>query len=151
MTAAAGLPAERFVSKRDGWLVGVMWGASLIDFAVVAWLLLGTEPLRGLVVPLLLAAGVFQLHVLYSIDYTFEGPDLRIRASFFRWRVPLASIDSVEPTRNPLSSPACSLDRLLIRYGKKRIMISPLDQAGFLRALAQRGVGVEIPTRSSGR
>ena len=88
--------------------------------------------------PLLLLAGVFQLHALYSVEYTLDATDLRIRASFFRWRVPLAAIESIEPTRNPLSSPACSLDRLLIRYAGKRIMISPADRAGFLRALRQR-------------
>jgi hypothetical protein len=142
--AASGLPAERFVSKRDAWLVALLWGASLIDFAVAAWLLLGSEPVRGFVVPILLAAGVFQLHVLYAIDYTLEGDALRIRASLFRWRVPLAAIDSVEPTRNPLSSPAGSLDRLRVRWGAKRIMISPEDKAGFLRALAARAPQLEL-------
>lgn len=138
MAGAPGLPAERFVSKRDAWLVAVLWGASLVDFAVAAGLLLGVRGAPAFVAPLLLVAGAFQLHALYGTDYRFEGDVLRIRASIFRWRVPLAAIDSVEPTRNPLSSPACSLDRLLLRYGGKRIMISPADQAGFLRALAAR-------------
>ena len=45
-------------------------------------------------------------------------------------------ITSVRRTRNPLSSPALSMDRLSIRYGKgRRIMISPADQAGFLEAI----------------
>ena len=137
-------PAGRFASKRDAWLVAVLWIASLVDFAVAGWLLLGSEPAPAFVAPLLLVAGVFQLHVLYAIDYSFEPDALRIRASFFRWRVPLAAIDSVEPTRNPLSSPASSLDRLLIRYGRRRIMISPEDKAGFLRALAARAPQLEL-------
>jgi hypothetical protein len=141
--AAAGLPAERFVSKRDAWLVAVLWGASLVDFAVAAWLWSAPRDAPAFVAPLLVAAGLFQLHALYATDYTLEGDALRIRASFFRWRVPLAAIEAIEPTRNPLSSPACSLDRLLIRYGKKRIMISPLDQDGFLRALVQRAPQLE--------
>jgi hypothetical protein len=136
--------AERFASKRDAWLVAVLWIASGVDFAVAGWLLLGGEPVPGFVAPLLLVAGVFQLHALYATDYTFEPDALRIRASFFRWRVPLAAIDSVEPTRNPLSSPACSLDRLLIRYGKQRIMISPDDRVGFLRVLAARAPQLEL-------
>ena len=135
--------SERFVSKRDAWLVAVLWSASLVDFALAAWLGLGVHAAPAFVAPLLLAAGAFQLHVLYATDYTLEGDTLRIRASLFRWRVPLAAIDSIEPTRNPLASPACSLDRLLIRYGERRIMISPLDRAGFLRALAARGVATE--------
>lgn len=140
---------ERFVSKRDAWIVALLWIASLVDFAVAVWLLLGGgHGTPAFVAPLLLLAGAFQLHTLYGTDYTIDGPDLRIRASVFRWRVPLAAIESIEPTRNPLSSPACSLDRLLIRYGRRRVMISPEDREGFLRALAARGV--RAATRSPG-
>jgi hypothetical protein len=39
---------------------------------------------------------------------------------------------------DPLSSPACSLDRLLLRYGSRRIMISPADKIGFLAELQLR-------------
>jgi hypothetical protein len=141
---ASSLPPERFTSRRDGWLVALLWGASLVDFAVAGWLLLGTERAPGFVAPLLIVAGVFQLHVLHAIHYTFEGDALVVRASLFRWRVPLAAIDSVEPTRNPLSSPAASLDRLLIRHGAKQIMLSPEDRAGFLRALAARAPQLEV-------
>ena len=142
--AVAGLPAERFVSKRDAWLVAVLWLASLVDFGIAAWLASGPGGAPAWLAPLLVAVGVFQVDALYRTHYTLDGDTLLIRASFFRWRVPLAAIESIEPTRNPLSSPACSLDRLLIRYGKNRIMISPLDQAGFLRALAQRAPQVEL-------
>ena len=131
--------SARFVSKRDAWLVAVLWAASLVDFAVAAWLWSGGAAAPRFVAPLLVAAGLFQLHVLYATDYTVDGETLRIRASLFRWRIPLASIESVEPTRNPLSSPACSLDRLLIHHGGgRRVMVSPEDKDGFLRALAQR-------------
>jgi len=146
-----GLPPERFVSRRDAWLVAVLWLASLVDFGVAAWLWLSVDGAPAFVAPLLVLAGAFQLQVLYATDYSLEGDTLRIRASFFRWSVPLAAIDFVEPTRNPLSSPACSLDRLLIHYGEKRIMISPLDKAGFLRALAQRASQLEILGESARR
>jgi len=141
---AAGFPPERFVSKRDAWLVAVLWGAAIVDVAVASWLLLGIGRAPAFVAPLLLAAAFFQVQVLHTTAYTFAGADLQVRASFFRWRVPLAAIDSVEPTRNPLSSPACSLDRLLIRYGGKRVMVSPEDKAGFLRALARRAPHIEV-------
>jgi hypothetical protein len=141
---------ERFVSKRDGWLAALLWIASGVDFAVAAWLLLGGGGgAPAFVAPLLLVAGAFQLHALYGTDYTVDADTLRIRASLFRWRVPLAAIESIEPTSNPLSSPALSLDRLLIRYGGKRIMVSPADRDAFLRALAARGVAAA--TRSPAR
>lgn len=142
--AVAGLPSERFEAKRDAWLVALLWGASLVDVGVAAWLLAGAEPGAALVAPLLLVVAVFQLHALYSVEYTFDGPDLRLRASFVRWRVPLAAIDAIEPTRSPLSGPAPSLDRLEIQYGPKRMRISPADKTGFLRALVQRAPQLEL-------
>lgn len=140
--------AERFVSKRDGWLVAVLWGASLIDFSVAAWLLTGARGAPAFVAPLLVAAGVFQLHALYGTHYTFERDTLVVRASFFRWRIPVAAIESVEPTSNPLSSPACSLDRLRLAWSGRSLMVSPADQAGFLRALRERA---PVAIRSPGR
>ena len=45
-----------------------------------------------------------------------------------------------------VASPACSLDRLQIRYGKSRLgmMISPQDKAGFLRDLVARSPGLKL-------
>jgi hypothetical protein len=63
---------------------------------------------------------------------------LLIRCGPFRWTVPIDSITAVEETRNPLSSPALSLDRLRIRYGKQRqVMVSPADKAGFMKAIGK--------------
>jgi hypothetical protein len=77
------------------------------------------------------------LWVLYGTKYTVTSDRLEARSGPFRFQVPLLEIDSVEPSRNPLSSPACSLDRLDIRYGRGRrhILVSPRDKVAFLRAL----------------
>ena len=83
---------------------------------------------------------VFMLHVLYTTGYTFDGKELRIRSGPFSFRVPLAEIESVTPSRNPLSSPACSLDRLHVRYrsSKRGVLVSPADKPGFLHELVSR-------------
>lgn len=63
----------------------------------------------------------------------------RIVAGPLRRKVPIGQIISVETTRSLRSSPALSLDRLLIRYRKnRRIMISPADKAGFLQAIGHQ-------------
>ncbi|NVO30366.1 PH domain-containing protein [Hymenobacter lapidiphilus] len=63
---------------------------------------------------------------------------LRVVSGPLVWRVPVQDITSILPTRSPFSSPALSLDRLKIHYGKYRsVMISPADRAGFLAALLQ--------------
>ncbi|MBM4384765.1 MAG: PH domain-containing protein [Deltaproteobacteria bacterium] len=133
-------PSDVFVSKRDGWLVAVIWIASAVGLAALlpALWVSQREPLGFWVVLATILALGLGPWVLYSTRYAIEASELRIVSGPFRWRVPFAEIRSVEPSTNPLSSPACSLDRLLIQYGKRRIMISPLDRAGFLRALAAR-------------
>ena len=74
--------------------------------------------------------------LMLGTHYTVDRGTIRIVSGPFRWKVPIDEITSVSATRNPLSSPALSLDRLSIRYGKRRrIMISPADKAGFLKAI----------------
>jgi len=63
---------------------------------------------------------------------------LLVRSGPFRWRVPIADIVRITPTTNALSSPALSLDRLRIEYGRgSAIMISPRDKDQFLRDLEE--------------
>ena len=81
---------------------------------------------------LLALIGSFLLRTYYAVD----TENLRIVAGPFSWRIPISQISAVRATRNPLSSPALSLDRLRIEYGNNRaVMISPADKAGFLKAI----------------
>ena len=85
----------------------------------------------------LMVLGIFYWLLRYT--YYEVQPDqqtLRIVSGPFSWRVPVAAISTIKATHNPLSSPALSLDRLQIRYGKHdSVMISPADKAGLLAAL----------------
>jgi len=142
--------SDSFVSKRDGWLVALIWGASTIGVAVLVPLLWVScsEPLALWVALALIPTLGLGPWVLYSTRYTFDQDALRIRSGPFRWRVPFDEIRAVDPSSSPLSSPACSLDRLLIEYGERRIMVSPLDRAGFLRELAARCPQVRLEGES---
>jgi membrane protein YdbS with pleckstrin-like domain len=141
-------PAVAYVSKRDWWLVLLLWTSAIgMGVAAVAvWVEPGPLGLRIGLTALLAVSAVFAVWVLYSTRYSFERDVLVIRSGPFRWRVGLDSIEEVVPTRNPLSSPACSLDRLRIRYASSRmgIMISPENRAGFLRDLVARAPGLEL-------
>ncbi|NNL86521.1 MAG: PH domain-containing protein [Myxococcales bacterium] len=80
------------------------------------------------------------LWVVYGTSYTLEKTELLVRCGPLRYRVPLADIDSVTPSRNPASSPAGSLDRVQIRWAseERSLLISPEPRAAFLQKLAQR-------------
>lgn len=132
------MAAKRFKSKIDTWILVLMIVAIVFQvIAVGSAALQADDPLAttGL---LLLAIGVTGLLVwlLFGTCYTVDRGYLRIASGPFRWRVALDDITSIKATRSPLSSPALSLDRLIIRYGKRgRVMVSPADRDGFLRAI----------------
>ena len=128
-------------SKIDRWLVVLL----IVTGAVPTIALTGAvfyEPrlLEVWWVFLILAATIgLVLWIFLSTYYEIDGRDLVVRSGPFRWRVPLDSIESVRPSRNPLSSPALSLDRLEVRYGAgKWLLISPRDRERFLADLAAR-------------
>jgi len=84
----------------------------------------------------ILVAGGTPAWIFATTRYDLSGGTLIIRSGPFRWSIPVADIKSITPTRNPLSSPALSLDRLRIEYGRERaVMISPNQKEAFLRAL----------------
>jgi len=131
-----------FTSKRDAWIVILIWvGALAIAFGGIATLAtVGTALAKLALAALYFAAAAFMFWVLYAISYAVDDEELLIRCGPFRYRVPLAQIDSVRPSRNPLSSPAASIDRLMIRWNseKKRILISPEPRKKFLKELDAR-------------
>jgi len=135
--------AFEFPSKRDPWLVAVIWAAVALLLATAS-VPIQSGAFGVLGVPLALLHGIaagFALWVLYGTGYRIEGRQLVVRGGPFRWRIELDAIVSVTPTGSPLSSPACSLDRLRIAYrttrGERTLMVSPADKAGFLAALAR--------------
>ncbi len=128
----------RFTSKIDGWLIPVMViGVAGMLVALIAVMVAPTPwPVRALTA----AVAVLVLFLLFSVFrgtyYVVEHDVLRIVSGPFRWRIPLADITNVEATRNPLSSPALSMDRLKVSYGKRKfVLVSPEDKEGFIRAL----------------
>ncbi|WP_284090407.1 PH domain-containing protein [Acinetobacter pittii] len=76
---------------------------------------------------------------IFNTYYLVENNTLTIRSLVFRWKININDITRIEPTHNPLSSPALSLDRLKIYYMKDgrvaTVMISPKDKEGFLNML----------------
>lgn len=130
-----------FVSKVDGWLLAVLWGSALACLIAAGAVVMNGGPGALLTAVFIVGlGGALPLWFVGSTRYTFSGAELHVRCGPLQWRIPLTDVRSVTPTRNPLSSPALSLDRLRIDYGLRSIMVSPLDKDGFLRELrARRG------------
>lgn len=130
-------------SKIDAWLVAVLAVVIIVSLfgAAIAFS-------EGSVTSVVLAAFIAGISIglpiwlLATTRYKLYGDQLIVQSGPFKWRVPVTEITRVVPTSNPLSSPALSLDRLRIDYGRgASLMISPRDKDKFLRDLedARRG------------
>ncbi len=129
-----------FRSKMDWW-IRVLLGFVVVGLFVACGtvILEGADPVETTITILTCIASLALVGwVVVGTVYTVDRGVLIVRAGPFRWKVPLDQITAVEATRSPISSPALSLDRLRIHYGKRRrIMVSPADKAGFLKAIGQ--------------
>lgn len=134
------MKATIYRSAVDAWLVAVLAAGGLIAMtAGVSLFVAGDATARGLAVVIVLVGAGLPLWILTTTSYTLDEGVLLVRSGPVTRRVPIADITGVAPTRNPLSSPALSLDRLRIEVrGARPILISPSDRAGFLADLEAR-------------
>lgn len=128
---------SRYSSKVDWWLAAVLASAMAVCvYACAQVILAGPQGAWWVVLPIGGLGVGLPLWLLLDTHYTLEPAQLLVRSGPFRWRVPIAEITRITPTSNPLSSPALSLDRLRIEYGRgSAIMISPRGKEQFLRDL----------------
>jgi Bacterial PH domain len=130
-----------FRSKVDAWVWLVLLIVIAPEFWVALQLFASGNAVPWIVLALLLIVPVLLLWIFTTTYYVVSDTELLVRCGPLRIRIPLSQISGIQKTRNPLSSPALSLDRLAISYGRgKSCMISPKDQTGFLEALRVRGV-----------
>ncbi len=132
-----------FPSKRDWWIVGLIWLGIIVSVVGgLVPLVVGEAswPEMAVMVSLVLGMDALMLWVLYGTGYTVTPDRLFIRCGPVGFPVTLNGIKSINPTRSPWSSPACSLDRLKIVYGvsHQTVLISPADKSGFLSAIVQQ-------------
>jgi hypothetical protein len=130
-----------FRSKVDAWIGAILLLATGAQIWAALFIFTSGHPGRWVAVPLLLIGPVLILWIMATTYYVVSSAELLIRCGPVRVRIPIDQIANIQKTRNPLSSPALSLDRLAINYGKgQTCMISPKDQAGFLETLRAHGV-----------
>lgn len=129
-------------SKKDTWLVSLIWVSVLVPLAIGILLLLrrdGDKSLGWTLTTIGAVTGLVILLLTYPLRYEILPSELKVRCGLMRWRVPLASIQEVRPTKNPSSAPAWSLDRVQIDYLKdgetRSLLISPQDKSAFMREL----------------
>lgn len=130
---------QNFPSKKDAWLVGVLWFGVLSMALQVLLAIQGVSGKHNMWLPILfpLIGAVVSLWILYGTYYRLEKDILIIKSCPFSWKIERSQIHEVKLSHVALSNPALSLDRLVIVYGpsRKRICISPERKEEFMKAL----------------
>jgi hypothetical protein len=135
-------PAKVYPSKRDRWIVGLLWLVIVFCVASMTYVFYTVTSIAAIIAQqsLFLLLVAFCLSILRNTYYVLEDDHLLIRSGWFRWRTPFVDILEVTPSRKIWSSAALSMDRLYVRHRKlpSSSYISPEDKDGFLRDLASR-------------
>lgn len=82
---------------------------------------------------IMLAVLVFVLHVFFQTTYTIEDGKLKVKSGIMKYRpIEISEIRELAKTKSLWSSPAPSLDRIIVKYGaNQRIILSPKDKVQF--------------------
>ena len=94
----------------------------------------------------------FVAHTFSTTFYIVDGKNLHIRCGFlFRNTIEIASIKKLKETKNRLSSPAASFDRLAIYYGNDGlVLVSPNRKREFIRELSSINPNIEVWFKNKG-
>lgn len=117
-------------------LVIILGGTLILMLIQSAWL--------GVAIIALVTA--FIVHMLLTTYYRVEGTLLIIKCGFlYNTTLDVHTIKSIKETNNALSSPAASLNRLEIAYGKyDTVLVSPKYKAAFIAALKSIKPDIEV-------
>jgi hypothetical protein len=89
---------------------------------------------------------LFVVHLFMTTYYVINGNKLTIKCGFlYNKTIDITTINKISETNNPLSSPATSIDRLELTYGKfDSVLISPKQKKEFINAMIAINSGIEV-------
>ena len=117
---------KTYKSKVDWWLMVIIFG--VLFFPIIQ----GVIEKEYIVSIFSLLIVVLILLLFRSIKYKIDGNNLII----WKNKIDINSIKKIYKTKNPLSSPALSIDRIAIVYNKyDEVLISPKDKIQFIDEL----------------
>ncbi|WP_367104877.1 PH domain-containing protein [uncultured Psychrobacter sp.] len=141
-----------FTSKINFWIALVLWGSSLLTISVPFWQ--WKRGKNGSLAQSILLSVVFlpfialMLIPLFGTKYTLTDSQLQVDSGFSTEHIELKDISYITPTRNALSAPALSLDRIEIRYKDEVVLISPKDKSRFYQEIKARNPNMVIDKES---
>jgi hypothetical protein len=128
-----------YKSKIDWWLlipflILVCFGFSLVlNYDKMGWVII-------------VSTIAFVVFMYISTSYVVVDSKLIVKSMFIvHEAIEISSIKKIYQTKNPLSSPALSIDRIALVYNKyDEILISPRKKAEFINELRKLNPNIEV-------
>lgn len=135
-----------FHSKIDIWLLLVF--IFVIATSVLAIVTLAMRPnfqqsWVPIAISIVLGIG-FPISAIFATYYSIDDNKLFIRSSIFTWEIPIEDIQTVKEQKVLTSSPALSMDRILITYRGGQVAISPKQKSEFLHILNEKMAKIKL-------
>lgn len=124
----------------------------LVAVGIILFLPISFEGLKNglsdhflVTIAFLLVVYLFVIYIFFSTKYTINQTHLHVKCSFlYNQQIRIYDIKSIEPSKSLLSSPAASLDRIKVTFGKyDEILLSPKDKYEFVKHLKQINPNIE--------
>lgn len=131
-----------FPSKKDIWLGLLFWGTVIICFFPLFF----DQDIIAILV--LVPLSFFLIWLWFTTGYVIDGDVLIVKFGPFKKKIHIGEISRIRRTKNPLSAPALSLNRLEITYARYGLtLISPKDQEKFVSILLEINPNIEVDRR----
>lgn len=126
----------QYDSAIDWWIAALMLLAPVLSAALGVQLLVAGNA-DGAIYLFLIGAGGLLLTMLLTVPcrYTILDDLLSVRCGVIFFRIPLAEIESIEPSGSWLNGPALSLRRVKIRTPNRSVLVSPRQREEFIADL----------------
>jgi membrane protein YdbS with pleckstrin-like domain len=145
---------KRHTVKKDSFKMKKIYKSKIgLELVIPIVLILGTvliltisEKPSWIGIAILLPVILFIVHMFMTTTYTIDSDELTIKCGFIiNKTIDIKTIKKVTETNNPISSPATSLDRLEINYGKfDSIIISPKHKTEFINDIKRLNPNIEV-------
>ena len=94
---------------------------------------------------ILVLATLFTYVLFRQTIYIIDGRVLIIKVFFLVFKkVDIDTIIEIKTSRNPISAPAASLDRLEVICSNSSVLISPKEKKGFIRELKSLNPNIQL-------
>ena len=129
-----------FKSKIDLW-VGAIF--ALIPIIMICTVI--EEPDIVAIVITVLLIGMLAM-LFFGTKYVIDDDELIIYGGIYKKKIAINQITSIRPTKNPLSAPAMSLDRIEIAFNPHMqiALVSPKDKETFVKKLLEVNPSIKL-------